>query len=67
MNSCVLVVTTDAQRFILHFGEELPAEREFGNFIERYAVAVKKYFSGYFPSGFKNSFRSSLRSKIFQV
>ena len=37
---------------------ELPTEKEFGNFIDRYAVAVKKDFSGYFPSGFKNSFRS---------
>ena len=53
MNSCVLVVATDAYMFVLHFGEELPTERDFGNFIDRYAVAVKKDFSGYFPQDLK--------------
>ena len=42
----------------MHFGEELLTEREFGNFIDRYAIAVKKDSSGYVPSGFENSFRS---------
>ena len=55
---CVLVVATYAQRFVLHFGEELPTEREFGNFVNRYAVAMKKDSSGYVPSGFENSFRN---------
>ena len=55
VDSCVLMVATDAQRFVLHFGEELPTEREFGNFIDSFAVAMKKDCSVYF------------RSKIFQV
>ena len=55
---CVLVVATDAQRFVLHFGKELHTEREFGNFVDRYAVAVKKDSNGYVPSGFENLFRS---------
>ena len=38
--------------FVLHFGEELPTEREFGKFVDHYAVAVKKDSSGYVPSGF---------------
>ena len=33
-------------------------EREFGNFIDCYAVAVKKDSDGYVPSGFENLFRS---------
>ena len=33
-------------------------EREFGNFIDHYAAAVKKDSSGYVLSGFENSFRS---------
>ena len=44
----------------LHFGEELPTEREFGNFVDCYAVAVKKDSSVYVPLGFENSFRSDL-------
>ena len=55
---CVLVVATYAKRFVLHFGKELPTEREFGNFVDYYAVAVKKDSSDYVPSGFKYSFRS---------
>ena len=41
---CVLVVATDAQRFVLHFGKELPTESEFSNFVDRYTVAMKKEF-----------------------
>ena len=59
MDSCALVVATDAQRFVLHFGEELPTEREFSNFVDRYAVAMKIDSSGYVPSGFENLFRSN--------
>ena len=58
VDSCVLVVATYAQRFVLHFGKELPIEREFSNFVDCYTVAVKKDFSNYVPSGFENSFRS---------
>ena len=31
--------------------------KEFGNFVNRYAVAMKKDSSDYVPSGFENSFR----------
>ena len=55
---CVLVIATNVQRFVLHFGKELPTEREFGNFVNHYAVAMKKDSSGYVPSGFENSFGS---------
>ena len=58
MDSCVLVVAMYVYRFVLHFGKELPTEREFGNFVDRYAVAMKKDSSDYVPSGFENSFRS---------
>ena len=37
----------------MHFGEELLTEREFSNFIDCYAMAVKKDSSGYVPSGFE--------------
>ena len=37
----------------MHFGKELLAEREFGNSIDRYAIAVKKDSSGHVPSGFE--------------
>ena len=40
------------------FWEKLPTKREFGNFVDRYAVAMKKDSSGYVPSGFENSFGS---------
>ena len=56
--SCVLVVATYAKKFGLHFDEELYAEREFGNFVDRYTVAKKKDSSDYILSGFENSFRS---------
>ena len=42
----------------VHFGEELPTEREFVNFVDHYAVAMKKDSSYYVPSGFEYSFRS---------
>ena len=58
INSCVLVVATYAWRFVLHFGEELPIEREFSNFVDRYTVAVKKDSRDYVPQGFENSFRN---------
>ena len=54
MDSCVLVVATYAKKFVLHFVKELPTEREFGNFVDCYAVAVKEDSSDYVPSGFKN-------------
>ena len=38
--------------------KELPTEREFGNFVDHYTIAVKKDSSDYVPSGFENSFRS---------
>ena len=40
------------------FGKEWITEKEFGNFIDCYTVAVKKDFDGYVPSGFENLFRS---------
>ena len=55
---CVLVVTTYTKKFVLHFGKELSTEREFGNFVDHHAVAVKKDSSDYVSSGFENSFRS---------
>ena len=58
VDSCVLVVATYAYKFVLHFGKELHTEREFGNFVDHYAVAVKKNLSDYVPSGFENWFRS---------
>ena len=58
VDSCVLVFTTHAKKLGLHFGKELPTEREFGNFVDCYAVAVKKDSNDYVPSGFENSFRS---------
>ena len=58
VDSCVLVVATYASRIVLHFGKELPTETEFGNFVDRYTVAVKKDSSDYLPSGFENLFRS---------
>ena len=52
------------------FCKELPTETEFDNFVNHYAVAMKKY-SSYVSSGFENSFRNDcaclLCSKIFQV
>ena len=59
MDSCVLVVATYAKKLGLHFGKELPTEREFGKFGDRYAVVVEIDSSDYVPSGFENSFRSN--------
>ena len=53
VDSCVLVVATYAKKLGLHFGKELPTEREFGNFVDRYAVVVKKDSNDYVSSGFK--------------
>ena len=36
---CILVIAIYEKKLGLHFGEELPTERQFGNFIDRYAVA----------------------------
>ena len=40
-DSCVLVIATYEKKLGLHFGEELSTEREFGNFVDHYAVAMK--------------------------
>ena len=40
--TCVLVVNTYTNKFGLHFGKQLPTKREFGNFLDNYAVTVKK-------------------------
>ena len=58
VDSCVSVVATNAYRFVLHFGKEIPTEREFDKFVYHYTVAVRKDSSGYIPSGFENMFRS---------
>ena len=58
VDSCVLVVATYAKKLGLHFGKELLTEREFGNFVDCYTVAVMKDSTDYVPSGFENSFRS---------
>ena len=39
--------------------KELPSEREFVNFVDRYAVVVKKDSSDNVPSGFESSFGSN--------
>ena len=57
VDSCILVVATYVKRFVLHFGKELPIEREFSNFVDRYTVAVKKDSRDYVPSSFESSFR----------
>ena len=58
VDSCVLVEATNAKKLGLHFGKELATEREFSNFVDCYAVAIKKDSIDYVPSGFENSFRS---------
>ena len=58
VDSCVLVVATYEKKLGLHFGEELFTEREFGNFVDHYAVAVKSDSSDDVPSRFENLFRS---------
>ena len=57
VDSCITVVATYAKKLGLHFGEELPTEREFGNLVYRYNLSVKKDSSNYVPSGFENSLR----------
>ena len=52
------MVATYKKQLVLHFGKELPVEREFGNFIDHYAVAVKNESSDDVPSRFENAFRS---------
>ena len=37
VDSCVLVIATYKKKLGLHFGKELPTEREFGNFVDHYA------------------------------
>ena len=58
VDSCVQVVATYEKKLGMHFGKELPTEREFGNFVDNYAVAVKNDSSDDIPSRFENSFRS---------
>ena len=41
VDSCVLVIAAYKIKLELHFGKELPTEREFGNFVDHYTVAVK--------------------------
>ena len=53
-----IVDTTYTKKFGLHFAKELPTVREFGNFVDCYAVAVKKDSSDNDPSGFKSLFES---------
>ena len=55
---CVLVIATYKKKLGLHFGKGLPTEREFGNFVDHYAVAVKNASSDDVPSRFENLFRS---------
>ena len=58
VDSCLLVIATYEKKLGLHFDEELPTEREFGNFVDHYVVAVKSNSSDDVPSTFENSFRS---------
>ena len=73
VDSCVLVIATYEKKLGLHFRKELLTEKEFSNFVDHYAVAVKNDSSedsgDDAPSRFENSFRwlCLLRSKIFQV
>ena len=53
-----MVIATYEKKIALHFGGELPTEREFGIFVDHYAVAVKNDSSDDVPSRFENSFRS---------
>ena len=58
VDSCVLVIATYEKNLGLHFGKELPTEREFSIFVDHYTVAVKNDSSDDVPSGFENLFRS---------
>ena len=53
VDSCILVAATYANKLGLHFDKELPTEREFVNFVDCYAVAMKKDSSYYVPSRFE--------------
>ena len=57
---CVLVVATYEKNLGLHYGKELPTEREFGNSVDHYGVAMKNDFSDDVPLRFENSFKSDL-------
>ena len=46
---CVLVIVTYEKKIGLHFGKESPTEREFSNFADHYAVAVKNNSSDGVP------------------
>ena len=50
VDSCVLVIVTYEKKLELHFGKELSTEREFSNFVDHYAVAMKNDFSDDVPS-----------------
>ena len=70
VDSCVLVVATFEKKLGLHFGEELPTEREFGNFVDHYAVAVKNDSSHDVPLRYMKTHSEViclLYSEIFQV
>ena len=58
MDSCVLVVTTVYISRKLHFGKELPTEREFTSYVHRYDVAVYKVSGNNVPLGFESLFGS---------
>ena len=49
VDSCVLVIVTYEKKLGLHFGKELLNEREFINFVDHYAVAVKNNSSDGVP------------------
>ena len=53
MDSCILMVTTYTKKNGLHFGKELPTEREFGNVVDHYTVAMKKVPVVMFPQDLK--------------
>ena len=55
----VLVIAPYEKKLGLHFGEESPTEREFNNFVDHYAVAVKNDSSDDVPLRFEKSFRSN--------
>ena len=55
IDSCVLVVTTYAKKFGLHFK---PTKKEVSNIVDCYTVAMRKSSSDNAPSGFESSFGS---------
>ena len=52
------MIATYEKKLGLHFGKELPTEREFGNFVDHYAVAMKNDSSDDVPTRFENLLRS---------